>query len=71
MSGEWIDTKKRMPKERTWVLCLCRAKIYEVLRWQEGVWHKDINHNYFKSFVLYWMPLPPLPKEDHDGKLLE
>lgn len=60
----WISVKDRLPKEKVWVLCLCRAGIREVLRWQNGQWYHDPQHAYFESFVLYWMPLPEPPEEN-------
>ena len=59
----WISVNDRLPEEKVWVLCLCRAGIREVLRWQNGQWYHDPQHAYFGSFVLYWMPLPEPPKE--------
>lgn len=61
--GEWISVEDRMPDERQWVLCQCRARIREVLRLQDGCWYHDPEHSYFLSFVTHWMPLPEPPKE--------
>lgn len=60
----WISVKDRLPEEKVWVLCLCRAGIREVLRWQNEQWYHDPQHAYFESFVLYWMQLPEPPKEE-------
>lgn len=62
--GGWISVKDRLPEEKAWVLCLCRAGIREVLLWQNGQWYHDPQHAYYESFVLYWTPLPEPPKED-------
>ena len=62
---QWISVKDRLPRLRQWVLCKCRAGIYEVLRYEEtcdGIqWHHDGSHNYMSGFVTHWMPLlePP------------
>ena len=55
---QWIPVSERLPEEREWVLCQCRANIQMVLRRQDGYWHQDSRHEYLKSFVLAWMPLP-------------
>ena len=60
----WISVKERLPEERTWVLCQCRAKIREVLRWQDGGWYHDPQHRYMSGFVTHWMPLPTPPASD-------
>ena len=60
----WISVKDRLPQNRQWVLCQCRAWIREVLRLQDGRWYHDSEHTYFISFVTHWMPLPEPPKED-------
>ena len=61
---KWISVKDRLPEEKVWVLCLCRAGIHEVLRWQNGQWLHDLSpFAYMKSFVTHWMPLPEPPKE--------
>ena len=63
----WISVKDRMPQLRQWVLCKCRAGIYEVLRYEETCdgeqWHHDNRHNYMIGFVTHWMPIPDLPPE--------
>lgn len=70
--NEWISVNDRLPEEKVWVLCLCRAGIHEVLRWQNGQWLHDLSPlAYMKSFVTHWMPLPQAPDADEacfDGK---
>ena len=65
--NRWISVKDRMPRLRQWVLCKCRAGIYEVLRYEETCdgeqWHHDNRHNYMSGFVTHWMPIPDLPQE--------
>lgn len=61
--NKWISVKDRLPEEKEWVLCYCRAKIKEVLRFQNGEWYHDPNHTYMYGFVTHWMPLPEPPKE--------
>ena len=60
----WIPVAERLPDERKWVLCQCRAKIRMVLRLQNGYWHQDSQHEFMSGFVTHWMPLPGPPKED-------
>ena len=64
----WISVKDRLPRLRQWVLCKCRAGIYEVLRYEETCvgerWYHDNLHNYLSSFVTHWMPLTEPPQED-------
>ena len=66
--GGWISVKDRLPRLRQWVLCKCRAGIYEVLRYEETCdgehWYHDNLHNYMSGFVTHWMPLPEPPTED-------
>ena len=64
--GEWISVKDRLPENGQWVLCKCRAEIYEVLRNDFGSWYHDINHTYMSGFVTHWMPLPEPPKEEKE-----
>ena len=65
---QWISVKDRLPRLRQWVLCKCRAGIYEVLRYEEtcdGIqWHHDNSHNYMSGFVTHWMPIPEPPEEE-------
>lgn len=60
----WIPVTERLPQEREWVLCQCRAKIRMVLRLQNGYWHQDSRHEFMSGFVTHWMPLPEPPKEE-------
>lgn len=62
--AEWIDVKDRLRESGVWVLCLCQGDIYDVLKWnaQHWGWDKDKNHDYFRTFVKCWMPLPEPPK---------
>ena len=62
----WISVTERLPQEREWVLCQCRAKIRMVLRLQNGYWHQDSRHEFMSGFVTHWMPLPEPPKEEKD-----
>lgn len=59
----WTPVSERLPG-REWVLCKCRAKIYEVLSLRDGYWYHDPQHQYMSGFVTHWMPLPPAPKEE-------
>ena len=58
---KWIPVTERLPDEREWVLCQCRAKIRMVLRLQNGYWHQDSQHEFMSGFVTHWMPLPDPP----------
>jgi hypothetical protein len=60
----WIPVAERLPQEREWVLCQCRASIRMVLRLQNGYWHQDSRHEFMSGFVTHWMPLPEPPKEE-------
>lgn len=57
----WIPVTDRLPEEHEWVLCKCRAKIYEVLSLRDGYWYHDPQHQYMSGFVTHWMPLPGTP----------
>lgn len=59
----WIPVTERLPG-REWVLCKCRANIYEVLSLRDGYWYHDPQHQYMRWFVTHWMPLPEPPKEE-------
>ena len=64
---EWIPVSERLPEPMEWVLCACRAKIIEVLRYDHIMddWDTTMpNRCYMKGFVTPWMPLPETPKED-------
>ena len=65
LSGEgttfrWIPCGERLPKERQWVLCQCRAKTMEVLRINgDNDWEQLYpKRTFMGSFVTAWMPLP-------------
>ena len=63
----WISVKDRLPEYREWVLCKCRAGIYEVLRFSfnnDPTWYHDDGHEYLLGFVTHWMLLPELLKEE-------
>lgn len=59
----WIPVTERLPG-REWVLCKCRANIYEVLSLRDGYWYHDPQYQYMSGFVTHWMPLPEPPKEE-------
>lgn len=59
----WISVKDRLPENKQWALCKCRAGIYEVLRNDFGSWYHDKGHTYMSGFVTHWMPLPEPPEE--------
>ena len=66
----WIPVLERLPEVGEWVLCYCRANIYEVLKMRtSGDWVHDVHHIYMHSFVTHWMPLPESP--DHIGESTE
>lgn len=58
----WIPVTERLPEERKYVLCKCRADIIDVLRFENAEWYHDPTHVYMYGFVTHWMPLPPLPE---------
>lgn len=56
---KWIPVSERLPEAGEWVLCYCRANIYEVLKMRTGGdWVHDVHHIYMHNFVTHWMPLP-------------
>ena len=56
---EWIPVAERLPEVGEWVLCQCRANIFEVLKLDsDRSWVKDATHIYMGGFVLAWMPRP-------------
>lgn len=55
----WIPvSSKRLPEINEWVICQCRANIYEVLKFTNYGWYHDDMHCYMDGFVIAWMPLP-------------
>lgn len=55
---EWIPVTERLPEEHKWVLCSCRASIYEVLMLTNMGWEDGYDKVYMQGFVVAWMPLP-------------
>ena len=61
----WIPVTERLPEVEKWVLCYCRANIYEVLKMRtSGDWVHDVHHIYMHTFVTHWMPLPKPPEKE-------
>ena len=61
----WITVEERLPEIGQYVLCLCRANIFCVLRRdKDGDWYENPAHVYMSKFVTHWMPLPEPPKEE-------
>ena len=60
----WIPVTERLPEERKYVLCKCRADIIDVLRFENAEWYHDPTHVYMYGFVTHWMPLPEPPREE-------
>ena len=64
---KWIPVSEGLPEPMEWVLCACRSKIIEVLRYDHITddWDTTMpNRCYMKGFVTHWMPLPEPPKEE-------
>lgn len=64
---KWISVNERLPEPMEWVLCACRAKIIEVLRYDHIMddWDTTMpNRCFMKGFVTHWMPLPEPPEEE-------
>ena len=64
---KWISVEERLPEHGQEVLCACRAGIYEVFKYVDGIsgpWYKDSRHVYMKGFVTHWMPLPEPPAKE-------
>lgn len=56
---EWIPVTEKMPTVGEWVLCQCRANIFEVFKVDSaGYWYKSESRIYMSGFVVAWMPLP-------------
>lgn len=55
---KWIPVSERLPEINEWVVCQCRANIYEVLKFTSYGWYHDDAHCYMDGFVIAWMPLP-------------
>ena len=55
---KWISVSERLPEINEWVVCQCRANIYEVLKFTSYGWYHDDAHCYMNGFVIAWMPLP-------------
>ena len=63
----WISVKDKLPENKQWVLCLCQANIFDVLRFDYPDWSWERSggkDRYFKSFVTHWMPLPEPPTKE-------
>ena len=60
----WVAVTEKLPDSRAWVLCKCRANIYEVLSWRDGEWYHDPQHRYMSGFVTHWRELPEPLKEE-------
>lgn len=60
-SQRWIPVTERLPEEHKWVLCSCRASIYEVLMLTNKGWEDGYDKVYMQGFVVAWMPLPEEP----------
>lgn len=56
----WRDVEKEVPPMGEYVLCACRANIYDVLKLTPDGWFHDIDHVYMYDFVRAWQPLPDL-----------
>ena len=56
---KWIPVSDRFPQINEWVVCQCRANIYEVLKFTSYGWYHDDAHCYMSGFVIAWMPLLP------------
>lgn len=58
---EWINVKDRLPEENgSTLVCtdrwkVCTARFYAEKKWWNGV---------LGPHILYWMPLPEIPKEE-------
>lgn len=65
---EWIPISERLPEINEWVVCQCRANIYEVLKFTSYGWYHDDAHCYMDGFVIAWMPLPKPYKAESEDK---
>ena len=67
-TGHWIAVEDRLPEPHKWVLCSCRASIYEVLMLTDKGWEDGCDKAYMRSFVLAWQPLPQPYKADKENE---
>ena len=59
LKNVWRKCYQEMPKVGEWVLCMCQAGIYEVLKLQiDNTWFHDAERIYMKHFVVRWTPIP-------------
>jgi hypothetical protein len=61
---QWVSVEEKLPVDKGWVLCACRAGIIEVLKYDKVMddWDTTMpNRCYMKGFVTHWMPLPEPP----------
>ena len=67
---KWISVNDEIPQMEEWVLCQCRANIYEVLKYTSHGWYHDDAHCYMNGFVIAWMPLPePYKAQESEDKI--
>jgi hypothetical protein len=63
MSMPWIRTQDQMPKKGQVVLITDKEGEQNVawIDMYTGKWHSE-NHRWWPREVVYWMPIPELPK---------
>ena len=59
---KWREIEEEVPPLGEYVLCACRANIYDVLKRVPDGWFHDLNHIYRYGFVVAWQPLPDFYK---------
>jgi len=60
--NDWIDVKDRLPADGDEVIAFNGNNVGALTYFKrENLWCDY--HSYYWPKVIYWMPLPPLPKE--------
>lgn len=65
--ARWIPVAERLPEDRQDVLVLTDDNDCSTGRWNEAVKRWDIkysNQQFFRTYFVYWMPLPPAPETE-------
>jgi hypothetical protein len=63
MSDNWISVKDRLPEREAQVLVVLQFDGWRTIQLATRSYLIQWLANYKEGIVLYWMPLPELPKE--------
>ena len=70
--SEWISVKDRLPDDYKWVEAKGTFEYKAICNWfyrHKDNWffpQNEVFVNLFKGNILYWQPLPDLPKENQE-----